>query len=932
MRIPNSTYRIQFNSSFDFSKGREIIPYLADLGISDIYASPVLAARKGSQHGYDVIDPNRINPELGTPAQFDNLVSSARARGLGWLQDIVPNHMAFDSGNVMLMDILENGTSSAYFEFFDIDWGIRDGKIEKQLLIPLLGTTYAAALEAGELQLKYDEAGLSLNYYELRLPMRLETQVKIFERNLAKLEDRLGRGNPDFIRFLGDLEFLRSLPARRKEGSGEKEASHGKKMLWTLYKENLAVRDYIDESLAFFSGKKGEPASFDELDKLISEQLYKLSFWKVATEELNYRRFFTINELISVRLESEPVFRKTHELILRLVKEGKINGLRIDHIDGLHDPTGYLQKLKESAGDLYIVVEKILQQGEELPSFWPVQGTTGYDFMNQVGGLFCRPENEKAFDKIYGRFTDQKPNYEDLVWQKKRIIIGQYMAGDIDNLARALKVISSRDRHGSDITLYGLRRALVEVMSFFPVYRTYINDRFFRRKDEFYIKSAIDKAKAKRPELSIELGYLEKFLLLENHPRMSEEDRQASLDYIMSFQQYTGPLMAKGFEDTVLYVYTRLMSLNEVGSEPHIFGNPSETFHEFNRERAEGLRHTVNATSTHDTKRGEDARARINVLSEIPQEWEGRLRMWHNANKSRLKGHGGLSIPDENDEYFFYQTLLGSFPGPGEMGDFVARLKSYIVKAVKEAKVHTAWIKPDTEYEEKFAAFAEGILTPGPTNHFMAEFTPFFEKVAFFGALNSLSQTLLKITSPGVPDIYQGSELWDLSMVDPDNRRPVDFEKRKAYLDEIKSKSQNGILGLIRELTNSIHDGRIKMFLIYRALQARQKNAQMFRLGTYIPLETAGKYKDHVIAFARVCKSAASVTVVPRFMTSLVDQGSLPLGPAVWGDTVVALPENMLLVRNAITDQKINCKEKLPVGEALRHFPAALLFGSQAGE
>ncbi len=926
-KIPLSTYRIQFTPTFGFAAAEEIIDYLADLGISDIYASPIFKARPGSEHGYDIVDPTELNPELGSPEEFEQLHFSAKKKALGWLQDIVPNHMAIDSQNRMLMDILENGESSPFFNYFDIDWDFYDESIHRRLLIPVLGKFYSEALENGEIQLRYDQSGLSINYHNLKLPIRLESYVKVFECNIDALEEKLGGTNPEFIRFLGNVEYLRSLPPRKTRSSSDNEVIHQKRMLWLIYEDSPVIREYMDQCIETFNGVKGDPRSFDALDQLLSEQLFRLSFWKVAAEELNYRRFFAINELISVRQENEEVFETTHDLIRRYIDEGIFTSLRVDHIDGLYDPTAYLQKLRQMAGEIFIAVEKILQTGEELPSFWPIQGTTGYDFMNNLNGIFCRREHRKTFDKIYERFTGQRLDFDNLVLMKKRMIIGYYMAGDIDNLARALKELAARERHGADITPYGLRRALVEIMASFPVYRTYINESYFRRKDEFYIKDAINIANRSYPALTYELNFLEKFFLMEKQAGLNESDRQDALKFIMLFQQYTGPLMAKGFEDTVLYIYNRLISLNEVGGAPDLFGTNLEDFHEFNRNRFENFPYSLNATSTHDTKRSEDVRARINVLSEIPQEWESSLKLWHNFNRKLKKNIGGRLIPDDNDEYFLYQTLLGSYPHESELSGYIERIESYMIKAVKEAKVHTAWIKPDSDYETGFLGFIKTIMTPSENNRFLPAFLPLQRRVAFYGMLNSLSQTLLKIAAPGVPAFYQGCELWDLSFVDPDNRRPVDFEKRKAYLRYLKEKIRSDINGLLDELTTKMSDGRIKMFLIYQALRARKEHEILFRDGTYMPLEAGGKFKNNIVAFSRQKDGRIALAIAPRFLTEVTEDARLPLGAGIWEDTYIEIPFEIASAANLITGEKIRPKKKLLAGDLFKRFPVALIVG-----
>jgi (1->4)-alpha-D-glucan 1-alpha-D-glucosylmutase len=931
MRIPSATYRIQFNSVFDFQAAQSLVPYWADLGVSDIYASPIFKARKGSLHGYDVVDPTQLNPELGTTEDFHRLIEQVQTHGMGWLQDVVPNHMAFDDENQLLMDVLENGPSSEYFNFFDIAWDHPYESMRGRLLAPFLSGFYGDALENGEIQLRYDAGGLTVNFYDFKFPLRIESYATVFAHKLNSLRRRLSEDHPDFIKLLGILYVLKTLQPDEEAHERSSQIKFIKRILWELYTRNQEIRRFVDENLEIFNGHKGNPESFNPLDSLLSEQLFRLCFWKVAAEEVNYRRFFNINELISLRMEDEPVFNYTHAAMFKLIEQGKITGLRIDHIDGLYDPTVYLNRVRERAGGTYVTVEKILDFDEELPSLWPIQGTTGYDFLNYVNGIFCDQRNERKFDRLYSAFTGLRVQYEDLVSEKKRLIIGRYMAGDVDNLAHLLKNISSRDRYGGDITLYGLKRALVEALTLFPVYRTYINYEVVSQTDRLYISRAMSRAKEKNPGLLHELDFIERFLLLKFEDYFTEEEKRKWIHFVMRFQQFTGPLMAKGCEDTTLYVYNRLLSLNEVGGNPNTFGISPLEFHRFNKKRVQRWPHAMSATSTHDTKRGEDVRARINVLSEIPQEWDNNLKTWNKINRTKRKLVDNVNVPDRNDEYFLYQTLIGAFPFCGsEYPAFIERMKSYIIKAVREAKVHTAWLKPDTEYEQAFTAFVDEILNPSEQNQFLKVFRPFQKKVAYYGIFNSLSQTLIKITAPGVPDFYQGAELWDLTLVDPDNRRPVDFETRKAKLPEIKEKVGRNTLELINELLSTKEDGRIKLFLIHRALMARTERPELFGEGSYHPIQVGGALKNHVIAFARNRGDSWAVTIAPRFLTSVIEEGAAPVGPQVWSGTYISLAKNASRFwTDAITGQSLNAENTLLIGEALTHFPGALLVNEE---
>jgi (1->4)-alpha-D-glucan 1-alpha-D-glucosylmutase len=932
MRIPLATYRLQFCPDFGFADAIKIVDYLAELGISDVYASPIFKARSQSTHGYDVVDPNQINPELGTEEEFEQLISDLQSKGMGWLQDIVPNHMAYDSENKYLMDILENGRDSEYIDYFDIDWEHPYEDFKNKILAPMMGDFYGNSLENGEIKLSYDRNGLSVNYYALKIPLRIESYTSFIGYDLGKLTRQLGRNHPDFIKLLGILYLIKNIPTETSGRQRKDQAEFVKELLWELYEQNPAVQEFIEENIKTFNGEVGNPSSFDLLDNLLAEQFFRLSFWKVGAEELNYRRFFTVNELICVRIEDQKVFQKTHNLIGQLIESGKFTGLRIDHVDGLYDPTQYLQRLREKMGDTYIVVEKILEFDEELSDRWEIQGTSGYDSLNQLNGVFSQVKNKEAFDTIYDRIANLKVPYDQLLADKKRLIAETNLGGDVDNLARFLKRISGQYRYGRDFTLTGLKKAILEVLVQFPVYCTYIDRSGVIDRDRHYIQETIEKAKSKIPQLVKELNLIEKFLLLDYDESFSEEEKTKWLHFTMRLQQVSGPLMAKGIEDTLFYVYNRLVSLNEVGGYPQTFGLTISEFHQFNQKRQQGWLHAMNATSTHDTKRSEDVRARLNVLSEIPDEWDKQIKNWQELNRSKKIVEGKQIIPDNNDEYLFYQNLLGAFPFVDEeYPEFVQRIKDYIIKAVREAKIHTAWLRPDTIYEEGFLDFIDKILKPDINNQFLEKFRALQKWITPYGILNSLSQTLLKITIPGIPDFYQGTELWDLSLVDPDNRRPVDYEKRWSFLQEIKSRSQTDLMSLISDLKANPIDGKIKLFLIVRALAARNKYLSIFQQGNYVPLPFMGEYADNVIAFARHYEGKSAIAIVPRFLTQLIQPDQYPLGDDIWKDTCLSIPSDLQSNwHDAITDQPLANGDTIPVGQILKHFPVALLISQNS--
>lgn len=927
MRIPVATYRLQFNPDFGFSQAKELVDYLDQLGISDVYASPIFKSRSGSQHGYDVVDQNQINPELGGREQFDELIEELQERGMGWLQDIVPNHMAYDGENHYLMDVLEHGSESQYIDYFDIEWEHSYEDIQGKVLAPMLGDFYDRCLERGEIQLSYGADGLKVNYFALQFPVKIESYADFLTHEISWLRRQMGRQHPDYIRLVGILNTVKNTFPTLKGYERGVQANFEKQLLWELYESNSEIKVFIDQNIEAFNGQPGKPTSFDLLDRLLLEQYYRLSFWKVGAEELNYRRFFTVNELICIKVDNPKVFAKTHTLIQELVKAKKINGLRIDHIDGLFDPLVYLQRLHERTKGTYTVIEKILELNERLPHHWPIQGTSGYEFLNYVNGVFYQQQNQRHFTRFYKQFSGLRDGYEKLFWEKKQLIAETNLVGDIDNLARFLKKVASQYRYGRDLTANGLKAAIQEVLVCFPVYCTYINQRGSSPGDLDYIRTAIAQARKRIPQLLNELKLIEKFLLLEYEVPLPAEERSQWLHFVMRLQQFTGPLMAKGIEDTLFYVYNRFIGLNDVGGTPNHFGVSLKEFHDYNRYQQEHWPHTLNATSTHDTKRSEDVRSRLSVISELPEEWENAVKTWSELNASKKQVINEQAIPEANDEYFLYQTLVGAYPfDSAELPEFRERMKSYVVKAVREAKVHTAWLRPDEEYENGYVHFVETLLTPGKDNLFLEKLQHFQQRIAEYGLYNSLSQVLIKLMAPGVPDFYQGTELWDLSLVDPDNRRPVDYKKRLSALQDIQTRWQKQPAALVKDLLKNRTDGRIKLFLTLRGLAARNYFRNVFRSGAYDSLATTGEQADHVIAFVRHKGEHTVVTVVPRFLTSLVEPGVLPLKKAVWGDTAIELPGGAQASwKNWLTNEPIKLGDQPLVGDLLSQFPVALL-------
>lgn len=945
MRIPSATYRLQFTPEFGFNQAKEIVPYLAQLGISDIYASPIFMARSGSQHGYDVVDQNRLNPELGTEAEYEALMAEVRSHNLGWLQDIVPNHMAFSHQNPYLMDALEHGPSSEYSDTFDIDWASYHDDLKGRVLAPMLGSDYRECLEGAELQLSYTEAGLAVNYYSLRLPIRLESYGKFFDYRQERLKGSRAKLNE----LLGAVEELSDLLGEVRS----QKAKEIKQQLWALAESTDEVRLFIEENLAVFNGETGKAESFELLDRLLSEQFYQLSHWKVASEMLNYRRFFTVNELICLNAQHPHVFEQTHGLIQKLVKEGKITGVRVDHIDGLYDPLAYLRRLKEEmrTGDgeiVYTTVEKILEAVEKLPNDWPIQGTSGYDFLTYINRVYCQQESKEAFGDLYESFTGLEDDYEKLFLAKKRLLAESELVGDIDNLAYLLRKLAvSMGKTASEETFLAenLRSALKELMVAFPVYRSYISAMGRSEKDEHYIKEATetvrevlaekrtDKGAEKTDGILAALSFIEKVLLLEDVESLSEEIQAQRLHFIMRMQQFTGPLMAKGIEDTLFYVYNRFTGLNEVGGAPGEFGLALEDFHAFNAYQQEHWPHNMNASSTHDTKRSEDVRSRLHVLTEMPEVWEKQVTAWKEMTADKKQAGESKPIPTANDEYFLYQTLVGAYPfDEAEFPKFKERVQAYVVKAGREAKENTNWTSINEGYERGYADFIDKLLSEEGDNPFLESLREFQSSIRKIGTYNSLSQLLVKLTSPGVPDFYQGSELWDLSLVDPDNRRPVDYDQRFKLLKEIQAQWRKDSDALVKDLVERWTDGRIKLFVVCRGLAARKEFSSVFAQGDYQPLRVVGTHAERVIAFSRSYEDETVVVVAPRLFSGLVDSDALPVGADVWGDTAIEIADaDRFDWGDLLTNSTVEWKNSLAVGDVCQQLPIALLVGKRRG-
>jgi (1->4)-alpha-D-glucan 1-alpha-D-glucosylmutase len=965
-RLPESTYRLQFHSGFTFRDATGIVDYLNGLGVTDCYASPYLTARPGSTHGYDVIDHNRINPELGGEAGFLTWVGALARHGMSHILDTVPNHAGIaTNNNAWWNDVLAHGPASRYANFFDVTWrGSPQPELHDKVLLPVLGAPYGEVLEKGELKLTREDGAPTVKYYDRRFPV---SHGVLF-------------------------------PSPGTPGEGKQ--------------------------LESFNGAPGDPRSFDALDALLNQQSYRLAYWRNAPEEINYRRFFDINDLAALRQEREEVFLATHALTLRLLAEGKVAGLRIDHPDGLLDPEQYFQRLQreyvvacarnvweadprfagqnwddlvlalrerldramsampDAGRPLYVVAEKILAAGEPLRVDWPIHGTSGYDFLNMANGLFIDPANRDRLTHVYQRFTGRKMAFGDVAYQKKKLILKTAFASELNMLAFRLDRLAQKDRHSRDFTLSGLRRGLCEAIACFPVYRSYITQRGVPPADRPRVESAVADAVARNPSIDVAVFHFIRDTLLLQYPNPgSDANRREQCEFAGRFQQLAAPVTAKGVEDTAFYVYNRLLSLNEVGGDPAQFGVSPDALHKYLRERQSRWPYALSALTTHDTKRSEDARARIDVLSEIPDEWQRCIERWSKVNERHRLAVGASTAPDRNEEYMLYQSLIGAWPlagrplppspSPGTPGEgrgeglffensrkdphhdplpeyregetdaaprqvsFVDRIQQYMQKALREAKVHATWTEPNEAYENAIAQFVARILDPGHSGEFLADFDRFAAEVSHWGMLNSLSQTLLRLTAPGVPDTYQGTELWDFSLVDPDNRRPVDYSLRRRLLDSLQAQALaagSDRREMARELLGNWEDGRVKMYVTRQVLQCRRQQPGLFTHGEYLPLIPTGPRRDHVFAFARRLGEKIAVVIIPRLFARLSpDAKSLPLGEAIWQDTHCPVPGGEMSTRlhNVFTGESIEweAQEGVPslrIASALAEFPIAV--------
>lgn len=932
--LPLSTYRLQVNSTLTFADVEALIPYLSGLGITHLYLAPIWRSRPGSPHGYDICDPAEINPELGGEAGFHRLSAAAASHGIGLVLDFVSNHMCTETRhNPAWRDMLRNGPSSPYAEYFDIDWEPVKPELRDKMLLPILGRQYGEVLEAGELRLAIEDGEFSLFYWDHNLPLNPRQNRMILRHRLEELKQAL-HDDPEplqeFQSILFQLDHMPSyvhLAPEEREDRAREIAVAGQRF-HRLIEHSAVVRAHISRNIAEFNGWPGDAASFDLMHELLESQTYRLSYWRTAMHEINYRRFFDVNELAGIRVENPAVYEATHAKAFELLRRGLAHGLRLDHIDGLYDPAGYLQQLRDSLPpSAYIVVEKILSETEPLSKSWPVNGTTGYEFLNYLNRLYVRPGNMAAIRRTYQRFARQTANLDNVIYACKQQIIATSMASELNVLAHELNRMSEHDRGRRDFTLDSLQEALREVVACFQIYRTYINERGVDDEDRQAIDDAIQRAIARNPAMESSIfSFIRTCLCPTRGEKESDTSFARRLKFAMKFQQYTGPVQAKGIEDTAFYRYCPLASLNEVGGDPSIIGSPLDVFHSSNADRRQLHPSSMIATSTHDTKRGEDARARLNVLSEYPDEWRQKLREWSRLTafaRTRIDKH---VAPDRNDEYLFYQNLLAIWP-PGltvPSLELVERMQQYMSKAIKEAKIHSSWINPSNQYDAAMAHFVGQTLQGKQAGRFLASFVPFAERLAARGEWNSLSQVTLKLASPGIPDFYQGTEFWDLTLVDPDNRKPIDFQARRRWLEA-------WLLGdpVVPSGAATAPEER-KAAMTAIGLRFRRRHPRLFLEGEYVPLFAEGPAADHVVAFARIHGDDAVIAAGLRWTVGLWPDGAGPeAASGILGATRLVLPEVLRNrpLRNLYTADPAVSGESIPLTAVFGRLPGALLAG-----
>jgi len=884
---PVSTYRLQLHKGFTFDDASAIAQYLYDLGISHVYTSPYLQAAPDSTHGYDVVDHQRVNEELGGGAAHERFSKALGENGLGQVLDIVPNHMAIGAQNRFWWDVLENGASSRYASFFDIDWHPQEERLRDKVLVPILADQYGRVLEAGGIKVLRSGARFLVEAAGQTFPLAPTSMPAILAKAAVySRSDQLSFITASFGRLPAP-----SFEDRRTVLSRHRDKVVIANLLDRLCEDEHSVCEAIDRAVEEVN------ADHDALDDLLNQQNYRLAYWKTADQQLGYRRFFDVNSLIGLRMERAHVFEETHALILDWLKRGVLDGIRVDHPDGLRDPLGYFNRLREAAPNAWIIGEKILAAGEFLRQEWPIDGTSGYDFLNVALGLIVRPQGMAELRTVYGEFTGQPIDFPPLAHDKKVAVAQEALGSDVNRLANIFVDICESHRDQRDYTRADIRRAIREIAACFAIYRTYVVPQEAQRpneitaEDRHYITMAVQCAKDNRNDLDPGLfDFLGQVLTLQINGRLESE-------FVLRFQQFTSPVMAKGVEDTAFYCFNRLTAMCEVGGDPGRDGISLDEFHAYQTTMQQTHPQTMTTLSTHDTKRADDVRARLAVLSEIPHEFADAIALWTRMNEPRKTN----ALPDRNSEYFLYQTLIGAWPIDPE------RIKAYMQKAMREAKQQTSWVANNKAFEDALNGFIDSILAD---KVFVAELEKMVARVLLPGRINSLAQTLLKHTAPGVPDLYQGAELWDLSLVDPDNRRPVDYKLRRKLLDELQGMSPAEILA-------RMDDGMPKLHVIHTALALRCQHPEWFgREAGYTAVLASGAKAAHVASYLR---GDRVFTLVPRHTMTLAN---------AWGDTTVTLPQGCW--RNRLTGESVcipaegEGQERL-VADLLREFPVALL-------
>lgn len=927
--VPSSTYRLQLGAACHFRAVQALVPYLASLGIGAVYLSPVLQARSGSPHGYDTVDHGRLNTELGGAAEFESMAQAIRDRGLGLLLDVVPNHMGVDPvENRAWRDVLEHGPSARHADWFDIDWEPVTQTLRHKVLLPILGDQYGAVLDRGEIRLACREGGLAIVYGRHCLPFNPEMVPLVFEGTLGALRD--GTIDPDAAHELTEIiAAFGRLPAytvrdQVRRDTRRRDAQAASERLARLLSADGAVRAFVKRSVDAINGQPGVPASFDRLHTLLEHQAYRLAYWRTAFDEINYRRFFDINELAAVRMEDPRVFDVAHRVILDLIGRGLVTGLRIDHPDGLADPEAYFERLQASAwraraghedgdprrepGDVvrwsvYVVAEKIISAGEQFPATWAIHGGTGYRFLNVINGLFVDRAGLHRIERSWARRTGNTMPFSEIAYECRRLIARTAMASEMNMLAHALEMLAAADRATRDFTLNSLRQVLREVIASFPVYRTYVSERGASDADRAIVATAIAEARRRSPVMDESIfTFLERVLV----PDVRAGGDPAHLRFAMRVQQLTGPIQAKGLEDTAFYRYTPLLAVNEVGSHPAEPAVSLDEFHASNRARLARDPATMTTLTTHDTKLSGDARARLAALSERSNEWTRAVASWSTVNAPHRVRDGGARWPAPEDEYQLYQALLAIWPAepdgqpvPAALPEaLVTRLESYLLKAVRESKRRSSWLRPNHAYERAVVAFARAITRGAGARRFLSRFVPFARLLARHGAMNSLSQLVLWLASPGVPDVYQGTESWHLHLVDPDNRAAVDFgahAERLTALDPWLIRASRApdaeVTAYASRLVAAWSDGAIKTWCMATGLRHRKHDPALFIEGAVVPL-LADPPDTPVVGLARILDGRAMIAVVPRLAGRLAKDGAWPVG-AAWRPATLAVPASV---------------------------------------